>query len=277
MFWQFKFVTYSRSFSLGLLLSLFQSLAFTPQSMAQIPSEKGGLVERSCTADEVDTLVKIYNKEQLATCGESAMPHLIQILSVSQDWSRRGRAVQALGKIGGPDATKALIQTVNTDQDVYVRGEAVRVLGKIGGPDVTKALIQIFSTDRSTTVRWTAIDALGQIGGPDVLPTVISALHDPNSEVRDSAIVVLLSSSSEEAVQALNENESIVSQFIRQLGQEKRPRRVVINGNLVLLKDKDSHPYNGGGVSAQTTQHFTQRRPLACKLTWFANLWATCK
>ena len=295
MSWRFKFGTYSRSFSLGLLLSLSQSLAVTPRSMAQA-TEKGGAVERSCTAGQINKLVESFSKvsqDQLAKCGELAIPHLVQILRVSQDWWSRRRAVEALGSIGGPDVTKALIGTLNTDQDTYVRGAAVRVLGKIGGPDVTKALIQTLNTDRSADVRSAAVEALGKIGGPDVtkvliqtlntdrsanvrsaavgalgkiegpdvLSTLISALHDSDQAVRYNAIVGLVNSPSEEAVQALNKNEEIVSKFIAwKLDQEWR------QCCFALVYTAREH----------TTQGFAQRRPLACRLNWFAKIWSRC-
>jgi predicted aspartyl protease len=299
MSWRFKFGTYSRSLSLGLLLGLSQVLVFMPRSMAQSSSEKGGLVERSCTDDQINKLLasfsEVSSQKQLAKCGKSAIPHLIQILRISQNEERREIAVSVLGKMWGADVTNALIQIVNIDKNFSVRVAAVEALGEIGGADVTKVLIQMTNTEQSAVVRVAAIGALSRIGGPDVaklliqivnsnqdayvrsigvealgkfieepnvLSTLISALHDPNIRVRYYAVESLVNSSSEEAVQALNNNELIVSDSIKLKKKKERSSENHINGSLTTF---------------YTTRQFAQRRPLACKLNWFAQLWSGCK
>ncbi len=69
------------------------------------------------------------------------------------DDSVRRRAVEALEKIGNPEAVAALIQALN-DDDYWVRRRAVEALGKIGTPEAVTILIQAFNhEDEVPSVR----------------------------------------------------------------------------------------------------------------------------
>jgi hypothetical protein len=302
MSWRFKF---TRSFSLGLLLSLFQSLVVMPRSMAQVPSEKVGVGVQSCTDEQIDALVKwwhlkVDSQQKLAACGESAIPHLIQILRTSPDvWSRQNVA-RFLGqhKSGSTEITKSLINAIETDQSKAVRKYAlaslvdidpyldkdliatlssdqyvvqvlldrlitfnddsegvVHLLGEIGGPEVTDRLIEILNT-KHEVFRERAIKVLGKISGPKALSAVVSALFNQSLDVRYSAVQTLANNRSEASLQALEQNKATVSK--------------------TLEEDKGRQYHSPKGTANKATQYLS-RRPIACRLDWFAEIWPACK
>src|SRR5438067_745130 len=53
--------------------------------------------------------------------------------SQAKDAFTRGRAVDALGKIGGPDVIEPLAKALQ-DKDHFVRKRAVEALSRVGGP-----------------------------------------------------------------------------------------------------------------------------------------------
>ncbi len=69
----------------------------------------------------------------------SAVPVLCETLrSDGSDEDRGWAAVEAIGKIGGPDAVPALVEALQ-NKDEQVRSMAIRWLGKVGGADASAA------------------------------------------------------------------------------------------------------------------------------------------
>jgi hypothetical protein len=294
MSWRFKLSTYSRSFSLGLLLSLSESIVFMPRSLAQIPSEKGGVGERSCTDEQIDAMLKLWHfkvssQHKLAACGESAVPHLIQILRISPDvWSRQNVA-RFFGELKSAENTKALIDTIKTDQSELVRQDALTSLVQIGGPDVAKVLLDTLATDKSEYVGKSVVNFLGKIGGSEVTDRLIQTLNtNQNAEIKARVVKILINNPSEAGIQALEQNKAIVLQVVEQEIAMEQKGMVAFRDN---HRDSCRESWRGRGresgrghcagasasqTTVQATQKFSQP-PLACKFDWFAKIWPACK
>jgi HEAT repeat protein len=176
------------------------------------PSDTSGVVKQSCSTEQIKKLLDNFSEassqKQLAECGESAVPHLTQILRISQDLRSQKMAIEVLSKIGGTDVTKVLTQIAKNSQDAYIRGVAVEAIVKIGGADVTKVLIQIASADQDTNVRITAAEALGKIGEADVAKKVLIQIarngqDGKDTYVRESAVEAMVKIGGADVTKAL--------------------------------------------------------------------------
>ncbi|MFZ5915666.1 MAG: HEAT repeat domain-containing protein [Chloroflexota bacterium] len=105
--------------------------------------------------------------------GEIAVVELIRLAGVA-DAEARLIAVDALGKIGGPQAVKAL-KAAARDKDEAVRAEAIRSLGQLTVAEMTRdasasqdgavetLLLETCSGDPSSYVRQTAQESLAMV------------------------------------------------------------------------------------------------------------------
>jgi HEAT repeat protein len=149
-----------------------------------------------------------------------AVEPLIATLS-DKEWRVRSAAATALGHIGDPRAVEPLIATLR-DRDRSVREQAAWALGAIGDPRAVDPLSAALN-DREYLVREEVIEALGRLGDshalqplmdqmrreryvkaeirtairriavqdPQSVGTLISALNDQHSEVRETAAEAL--------------------------------------------------------------------------------------
>ncbi|MBO3085960.1 HEAT repeat domain-containing protein [Cellulomonas fengjieae] len=92
----------------------------------------------------------------LARSGDTAIPMLVETLD-APDADRRRRAVEALEKIGSPDALASLADAFR-HPDPFVAGRAVLARGARGGADVIPALVALVVEGRDDVA---AADALG--------------------------------------------------------------------------------------------------------------------
>ncbi len=127
------------------------------------------------------------------TLGAIALPSqtvLDALSGVLADPNRttRENALQALGKLG-PAAAPAIprIRPFLKAGDAFARHAAAEALGSIG-PAAANAVPDLIALwrDPDEFVRRTTGDAVGQIG-PGGIPALVSALRDPNPEIRASA------------------------------------------------------------------------------------------
>ena len=84
----------------------------------------------------------------------------------SDDPARRADAVRRVRS--DPGVEQALVETLS-DPDEGVRRASVTALGRLGGPVATRALIRMSAIDPSPEVRGDAVEALGRLarqGGP---------------------------------------------------------------------------------------------------------------
>jgi hypothetical protein len=105
-----------------------------------------------------DPAVQWHAAEALGTCGEAAVPPLLEAL--------RSRAVP-------------------------VRLGAIEALGTIRDQRAAGPLIAVLDHDPSVEVRWAAVQALGGIGSSDAMPVLVPLLRDPDRYLRYGAATTL--------------------------------------------------------------------------------------
>lgn len=101
----------------------------------------------------------------LENIGEASVEPLIDIFK-NGDWHIRGRAAEALGKIGDERAVQPLIHALEgkrkNERNKYIRGKAAEALGLIGDERAVQPLIKALE-DKNIYVRLRAEDALERI------------------------------------------------------------------------------------------------------------------
>jgi hypothetical protein len=118
----------------------------------------------------------------------NAMDSLIADLNCDNP-TRCRQARQVLVK-KGEEAVPGLAASLKQGQD-FVPLEAAKALGKIGGPRATKVLIEALEDERSE-VRWTAAEALINIGRKAVPPLLEALMKKGDSlEMRNGVHHVL--------------------------------------------------------------------------------------
>jgi HEAT repeat protein len=140
----------------------------------------------------VEALGKIGNPEAVAVLRQ-ALNH--------EDSSVRRRAASALGYVRTPQAMPTLIPALN-DEDSLVRWRTPEALGNIDTPEAVAALIAALNHEDSS-VRWRAASSLGKIGTPEAVAALIPALNHEDSSVRWRAAEALGKIGTPEAVAAL--------------------------------------------------------------------------
>jgi HEAT repeat protein len=91
------------------------------------------------------------------------------------DRHERARAVRALG--GSPDharAVQALEPVLRHDPDQHVRIDAADALGQLGGPEATALLIEKAASTDASTVRGAALLAIITIRDPSAIPGLLN-------------------------------------------------------------------------------------------------------
>jgi HEAT repeat protein len=116
------------------------------------------------------------------------IPSLVRLLG-SADHQVQWRAAEALGTCG-ERAVPLLIQALKSPSEP-VRLGAIEALGMIRDVRAASPLITVSGHDRSVEVRTAAVLALGEIGSPGVKPSVVPLLQDPNRYLRFGAAVTL--------------------------------------------------------------------------------------
>ena len=112
------------------------------------------------------------------------------------------QAVRALGKIRDKRAVRALI-SAQKDDVVEVRREAAEALGRIGRVDSIEPLTRALRKDEALEVRSQAAEALGEIGDTRAVLSLITALGDTESQVRECVAKVLGKMGDSQAIEPL--------------------------------------------------------------------------
>ncbi|NWJ46053.1 MAG: HEAT repeat domain-containing protein [Chloroflexi bacterium] len=201
-----------------------------------------------------------YNRsvvEALVEIGESSVLPLINALN-DEDSFVRGKAAEALGKIGDPRAVEPLILALN-DEDSFVHYLAAIALGEIGDqravPPLIADLIESGNTEESaaaealgkfgepvmlllthtlkdedSSMRYWAAWTLGKIKNPRAIEPLIYTLSDENFEVIEAAADALAGFGELSVLPLINalkiNNIGIYSWSARALGRIKDPRAV---------------------------------------------------
>ena len=100
-------------------------------------------------------------------------------------------AVEALGKLGDPDAIDAVTARLNDPAEhELVRQQAAQVLGQLVRGEVFAPLVSVLD-DPSVDVRCQALYALAESAGPAAVELLLARTTDPNTYVRHAAVTAL--------------------------------------------------------------------------------------
>lgn len=154
---------------------------------------------------EESSLLKIPAKERLNTCSS--------ILKNDKDESLRCEAIWVVGKTANQynddklirDQIANLLEYVlrNDDNDI-VKHEACFQLGEHKMKEKVSALLDVAMNDSSEIVRHEATEALGLMQAFECRDAIKKILDDPNSGVRQTAILVLKQLDRLEKARAVN-------------------------------------------------------------------------
>lgn len=118
---------------------------------------------------------------------KKAMPVLLEALSFDRDFSVRGHAAEALGRLGPltPEVVPALSTALEWDTHLMVRWRSAEALERIAAQQpasaatAVPALLTALADDPAPGVRARAAQALGAIepGGAAVIPPLVEAFN----------------------------------------------------------------------------------------------------
>jgi len=150
-----------------------------------------------------DPKVRIFAIRFLEKVGPSvAMPLLLEILS-DRDARVRAHAITALGRLRDPSVSP-LLKKFLKDTDPGVRVAALRGMFRNKGHLEPNLLLQ-FMSDESTWVRRKVATLLGWTQTEGVFPVLTELSRDPDSTVRQAALLSLITLYSEEGEDRLIE------------------------------------------------------------------------
>jgi len=134
--------------------------------------------------------------------GSKVIDELLRYLD-SEEMMVRRHAIQALGRIGDPEAVPDLLEELARSGSRELRHFIVRALERIGDPRATEPVAALLS-DESYGLRVLAARALQSIDkNTDAVPGLIDALKDPHWLVRVTAAETLGSMKATKAVDPL--------------------------------------------------------------------------
>jgi HEAT repeat protein len=138
--------------------------------------------------------------------------------------SERKAAIQALAKLGTPEAVAALKEALAGGPD-DLRVAIAEGLGECGSPDCAAMLLGLLK-DPSEAIVQAAIRGLAQLGTPEAVTALTQLLNDPlrSSDIRSEAATGLGNVSGPGAMQALAQaamtlgDEDLVTQVLNAIG-----------------------------------------------------------
>lgn len=135
----------------------------------------------------------------LRQIGESALPELTKALETS---TARHRIAAILGQLGDTRAVLPLIALLSTDSYDQARYSAALALGELGDKRATESLILALD-DPDSAVRNAAASALGDLRDESAIPYLIRALEDSDWELRRQSAYSLGKIGSSQALEPL--------------------------------------------------------------------------
>ncbi len=135
-------------------------------------------------ADAVTALGKLKGDEEVVAA-------LSEALRNDKAWGVRANAGDALGRVGGPAASKQLLDALSTAKEPWVRNRVVTALANFkDDPAVVAKLNAIAGDDSSYRARAAALQALGRLKAPGALPTLEAAVaaDSPDGFLRNAAL-----------------------------------------------------------------------------------------
>jgi len=147
--------------------------------------------ERAILAEAIGRLSRSVSGEARERIGEyfagtEAYTAEVGALRDHRAW-RRATAAYRLGDMACPEAVPAILLRLD-DRDPDVRAAAARSLGRLAAPEAAEPLVHTLVS--GTVPRAIAFRALLDIG-PGTLPVLRTLVHDPDQDVRASAIELL--------------------------------------------------------------------------------------
>jgi hypothetical protein len=111
-----------------------------------------------------------------------AVPALGQSVLIFKDTEFKMAVLNALQKIGGPEATSAVMKSLK-DPDPKIRFQAMDMVSHIKSSAAMEAVLPVL-LDEDANIRWKAVHTLGQIGEPRAAGRIGFLLGDPDKSVR---------------------------------------------------------------------------------------------
>jgi aminopeptidase N len=135
-------------------------------------------------ADATVALGKLKNDEEVVAA-------LGVAVKTDKTWGVRDVAADALGRIGGPAASKQLLEALSTNDQPWVRYRIVNALANFkDDPGIVSRLESIVRDDHSYRARASALQALGRLKAPSALETLTAAAKSdsPDAFLRNAAL-----------------------------------------------------------------------------------------
>jgi HEAT repeats len=117
---------------------------------------------------------------------EDALDQISQVLREDADPLVRSRAAIALGSLGDRRGLAAL-EAALADRSFSVRVQAIQALGQIGGEQASQVLGDVLLYERDPQMRTLAALALHREGSPRAQRLLEAAADDPDQQVRSAA------------------------------------------------------------------------------------------
>ena len=148
------------------------------------PAESGFKSLREDTLGIVHALGRIKNPK--------IIPVLKQSFQIFPDTEFKIAVLNALQKIGGPDAVSVIREGLK-DPEPSIRIRTIEVLSSMGEINATESIEAVFPMlfDDDKSIRWKAVHMLGEIGDPRVADQIGFLLGDPDESVQGITEYVL--------------------------------------------------------------------------------------
>ena len=176
------------------------------------------------------------------TGSDSAIPELLQSLSIHRDARCRRSAARALVQIGSDTAVALLLRSLASRFD-DIQGWAAWSLSQIGSETAVRELRQALDSSQSS-VRYWAVWALGEINSDAAFVGLLKAFYHPDFEVRWRAVAGLGKSGRKEIVPKLLEALEDESNEVRYKAAStlgKIGDNLAANELVKALKDEDKY------------------------------------
>ena len=135
-------------------------------------------------ADAIAALGKLKGDDEVVVALSNALLN-------DKAWGIRANAADALGQLGGPNASKQLLEALNTAKEPWVRNRIVSALANFkDDPAIVTKLNSVAGDDTSYRARAAALQALGRLKAPGALSTLDTAVaaDSPDGFLRNAAL-----------------------------------------------------------------------------------------